>query len=92
MSKRVFLAMKAQAKGKGLGLEEEEGCLYSGEGQGGTFDRWDPVRTGYPEAESLPRAHGGRGPRAHGLLSGVRGTPCARGSETLCTRGGQRQT
>ena len=46
MRKKVFLAMEAQARGNGLGLEEEEGCFYSGEGQGGTSNRWDPVRTG----------------------------------------------
>ena len=89
MSKRVFLAMEAQARGKGLGLEEEEGAFYSGEGEWGFSNRWDPVRTGYPEAEHLPRAHEVRGPRAHGLLSRGRGTPCAWGSETPCTRGGQ---
>ena len=34
MSKMEFLAMEAQARGKGLGLEEEEGAFYSGEGEG----------------------------------------------------------
>ena len=51
MSKKVFLAMEAQARGKGLGLQEEEGAFYSGEGKGGFSNRWDPVRMGYPEAE-----------------------------------------
>jgi hypothetical protein len=45
MSKMEFLAMEAQARGKGLGLEEEEGAFYSGEGEGGFSNRWDPVRT-----------------------------------------------
>ena len=46
MSKMVFLTMEAQERGKGLGLEEEEGSFYSGEGQRGFSNRWDPVRTG----------------------------------------------
>ena len=46
MSKKVFLAMEAQARGKGLGLEEEEGAFYSREGEGGFSNRWDPVRMG----------------------------------------------
>ena len=46
MSKKVFLAMEAQARGKRLGLEEEEGAFYSGEGEGGFSNHWAPMRTG----------------------------------------------